>query len=168
MQFQVPQFIETEDKIVGPFSLRQFLYVAAAGMISLFFYFTLTPTLWIFASVILLGGALALAFYKYNGQSLPQLIAAALSFFWQPRMFVWQPENPSLPKNESTIKSALGEGFDIEKLVSGISLKKAFQFVQTGARGADEAARPAGGRERFQVIRKLTGERQVARRVDYM
>ena len=31
MQYQVPQFIETEDKVVGPFSLRQFAYVGAAA-----------------------------------------------------------------------------------------------------------------------------------------
>ena len=42
MQFQVPQFIDVENKIIGPLSLRQFLYLAGAGLISfmLFFYHT--------------------------------------------------------------------------------------------------------------------------------
>ena len=34
MQFQVPQFIETEDKVVGPLTLRQFMYIAGAGAAS--------------------------------------------------------------------------------------------------------------------------------------
>ena len=28
MEYQVPQFIEVEDKIFGPFTLKQFIYVA--------------------------------------------------------------------------------------------------------------------------------------------
>ena len=33
MQFQVPQFIEIEDKIIGPFTVKQFIYlVGGAGM----------------------------------------------------------------------------------------------------------------------------------------
>ena len=28
MRFQVPQFIEVEDKIFGPFTFKQFIYIA--------------------------------------------------------------------------------------------------------------------------------------------
>ena len=31
MRFQVPQFIEVEDKIFGPLTLKQFIYLAGAG-----------------------------------------------------------------------------------------------------------------------------------------
>ena len=31
MQFQVPQFIEVEDKIVGPLTFKQFIYLAGGG-----------------------------------------------------------------------------------------------------------------------------------------
>jgi len=33
MQYQVPQFIEVEDRIIGPLTLKQFLYLAFAGAI---------------------------------------------------------------------------------------------------------------------------------------
>jgi hypothetical protein len=31
MRFQVPQFTDVEDKIVGPLTLKQFVYLAGAG-----------------------------------------------------------------------------------------------------------------------------------------
>ena len=60
MQFQVPQFIETEDKIIGPFSIKQFIYVGAAIGISFMLYFTVQAWLWIALSLIVVGLALAL------------------------------------------------------------------------------------------------------------
>jgi len=42
MQYQVPQFIEIEDKIFGPLTLKQFLYLAGGGGLCLLF-FTLLP-----------------------------------------------------------------------------------------------------------------------------
>ena len=67
MQFQVPQFIETEDKIVGPFTLRQFMYVAGAGLGSAILYFTVATWLWFILTIILLGGAIGVAFVKVRG-----------------------------------------------------------------------------------------------------
>ena len=38
MEYQVPQFIEVEDKIIGPLTLKQFIYLAgAAGLVVVFF-----------------------------------------------------------------------------------------------------------------------------------
>ena len=31
MRFQLPQFIETEIKIIGPFTLKQFMWIGAGG-----------------------------------------------------------------------------------------------------------------------------------------
>jgi hypothetical protein len=31
MQFQVPQFLDVEDKIIGPFTIKQFLYLAGGA-----------------------------------------------------------------------------------------------------------------------------------------
>ena len=67
MQFQVPQFIETEDKIVGPFTLRQFMYVAGAGLGSAILYFTVATWLWLILTIVLLGGAVGVAFIKVGG-----------------------------------------------------------------------------------------------------
>ena len=101
MQFQIPQFIETEDKIVGPFSLRQFLYVGGAGAVSFLLFFTVQIWLWGLISVFLLGISLALAFIKINGRPLINVILSAISFYWQPQTYLWQPDRPKIKKEES-------------------------------------------------------------------
>jgi len=82
-QFQVPQFIEVENKIVGPLSLKQFLYLAVAGIVCFMLYFILQLWLWLLITAILGGSAVALAFIKYNGQPLPKVAWAAFTFFWK-------------------------------------------------------------------------------------
>ena len=171
MQFQVPQFIETEDKIVGPLSLKQFLYVATAGGLSLFLYFIIASIgIWIACSLFLVGIALALGFVKYEGQSLPQLILNALFFIWQPKMYVWQPESPHIEKTASTMQDFFGGGLDLEKIVAGNALKKVWQTVETGQKKApaetDQFVLPAT-HMKYQAFRRPTGDRAVVRKVDY-
>ena len=38
MQFQTPQFIETENKIIGPLTLKQFFYLAVGFGVSFTFF----------------------------------------------------------------------------------------------------------------------------------
>ncbi len=168
MQFQIPQFIETEDKIVGPLSLRQFLYIAAAVGVSVLLYFMLQTWLWVILSIPIVGGAAAFSFVKINGRPLVKLVQSALFFYWSPQRYVWQPENPGLPKNEETLRS-VGGGFSIEKIVSGLALKNAWQNVQVGNKESTEKAGRALTRlkEQYEVFSVISGERKAARRIDY-
>jgi len=168
MQFQVPQFIEMEDKIIGPLTLRQFFYIA--GGVGLCFLFYFVTQLWIFAvfSVFILGLTIALAFVKVNGRALTRVLLDAFNFYWNPQIYVWQPEQPTLPKNEQTLKTAEG-GFSLEKVVAGFALKNAWRYLQTGSK-APEEEKPeveVKTKEAYQVVHAISGERRVARRVDY-
>lgn len=170
MQFQVPQFIETEDKIIGPLSLRQFMYIAAAAGLSLMLYFTVQTWLWFVLTIFVVGGGVSLAFVKVNGRGLPQIVMSAASFYWKPQIYVWQPERPDLPKNESSLKSSLGQGFSLEKVVSGLALKNTWRYLQTGSAAAEvkpELPQTKPGNERYQIFQKTSGEVRAAKRVDY-
>lgn len=94
MQYQVPQFIETEDKVVGPFSLRQFAFVGAAAVVSGVCYFLLQTWLFLIVAIILVGGAGALSFVKINGRPLLKILISAFNFYWKPQMYVWKPDHP--------------------------------------------------------------------------
>lgn len=88
--FQVPQFIDIEDKIIGPLTLRQFIIlistVAVIFLINRIFEFWLVIIL---GSVI--GGlGLALAFLKVNGQYFSKVAFNAVKYFINPRLYVWQ------------------------------------------------------------------------------
>ena len=94
-QYQVPQNVEAEDKLLGPFTFRQFVYLLiAAGMIALaVILFRIFPLLAILpVPVILLFGALALPLKK--DQPMETYLAAIVSFHIKPRNRLWTPGQP--------------------------------------------------------------------------
>lgn len=125
MQFQVPQFIETEDKIVGPLTLKQFMYIGAAGGISFLLYFTVGGIVAVILAFILLAIGGALAFIKIEGRPLLNVLTAAANFYWKPQTYVWQPEHPTLgklpnkPAESSVVPSSIEE--IIRKIVAKTS-----------------------------------------------
>lgn len=168
MVFQVPQFIDTEDKIIGPLTLKQFGYVGAAGAVCFVLYFMLPLGLWLAVAALFFGTAVAFAFVKVNGRPLSVLAVASLHYFWGAQKYIWQPEKSAMSK--AALKPAPGAKFAIEKIVSGLALKNAFRAVQTGSvfKEEQEEERPAKrGVERYQIFRAATGENRAARRVDY-
>ena len=76
MRFQVPQFIEIEDKIIGPLTIKQFIYIAGgAGMCFVIIRFA--GLLWgIMLSLPVAAFALALAFASFFSAAALPLRAA--------------------------------------------------------------------------------------------
>lgn len=103
-QFQVPQFIDIEDKIIGPLTLRQFLYLLGGGAIVVVARALFVPFLFYIISFFVLGLSFALAFYKVNGIPFPKIIAAALSYLSRPRLYIWKQEE--LPSKKPSVVSA--------------------------------------------------------------
>lgn len=95
MQFQVPQFIDIEDKIMGPLTLKQFLYLAGAAAVSFMLFFVLQTWLWVALTIIMGMIAVAFAFIRYNGRSLVTMFAAALKYFWLPKFYLWRYAAPA-------------------------------------------------------------------------
>jgi len=90
MRFSVPQFIDVEDKIVGPLSLRQLIYLigAVAGTFilwRLFGFFIAT----IFGVPLLLLG-FALAFVKVNNRPFIDVAYAAFFYITKHKLYLWK------------------------------------------------------------------------------
>jgi hypothetical protein len=137
MQFQVPQFIDTEDKIVGPFSLKQFAYVGAAGIVSAIFYFFAQTWLWAIISIIVFGIALSLAFVKIEGRDFASIIVSAFNFYWKPQTYVWQPEHPSMASHPSEEKIKTGAGASaLEEILAKSAAKTRSAIKNTTSRAA--------------------------------
>ena len=110
-RYKVAQDVEAEDKILGPFSFRQFIYllVAAAGIalawgLSQVF----LPLAVIPVPIILLFGALALPLRK--DQPMEVYLAAIVSFYTKPRRRMWQPDGIN-----SLIEITVPEKVEIER-----------------------------------------------------
>lgn len=99
-QYKVPQDVEADDKLIGPFSFRQFVYLLiVAGLVGLAFaLFQLFPILVIIpVPFILFFAVLALPLKK--DQPMETYLAAVVSFYLKPRTRLWTPG-----QRESTIK----------------------------------------------------------------
>ena len=90
MRFHVPQFIEVEDKVFGPFTVKQFIYLAGGGAIIFIFYVFLPLWLTIILALPIGGLSIALAFYKIHGQPFIRMIENALSYLAKPKLYLWQ------------------------------------------------------------------------------
>ncbi len=90
MQFKVPQFIDVEDKIFGPYTFRQFIYLAGgAGLV--FVLFKLLP---IYISILpmlaVAGLSVALTFYKVNNRPFINFLENFFNHLFRKKMFLWQ------------------------------------------------------------------------------
>lgn len=114
-QFHVPQFIEVEDKIFGPLTLKQFVYLAGAAAIVIIFYFALSFWLMVLLSLPFVVLAAALAFYKVNSQPFAHVLGNAIAFVFQKKLYLWKKNEPA-QNNISALPTEKREGLDIPKL----------------------------------------------------
>jgi len=92
-EYKVPQDVEADDKLLGPFSFRQFIYliiVALAiamgwGLSRLFIPLAIIPL-----PIVIFFGALALPLRK--DQPMEVYLAAIVSFYLKPRRRLWKPD----------------------------------------------------------------------------
>jgi len=92
MQYSVPQFISIEDKIVGPLTGKQTLWLLAGAGILFVAQLTCDMGLFIFIAVPTIVISLAFAFYKPQGRPLIDYLKAAFQYFTSPHAYIWKRE----------------------------------------------------------------------------
>ncbi|MEK7653057.1 MAG: PrgI family protein [Patescibacteria group bacterium] len=102
-QIIVPQFLDIEDKIIGPVTVRQFVEMLVAGLFCFIFYKIFDFSLFVALSLITAGATLVVAFVKINGQSFHYFLLNIFATFKSPRLKVWKK---SVSMNE--VKLAAG------------------------------------------------------------
>lgn len=90
MRFQVPQFIEIEDKIVGPLTLKQFLYIAGGAGMSIIVYRFLPLIIAIMVIAVIVSLSMALAFFKYNNKPFVDLLEAGVQYYLGEKLYIWK------------------------------------------------------------------------------
>lgn len=101
MRYQVPQFIEIEDKLFGPLTARQFIYLAGAAGVGLAAFSTLPFMIaaLITAPVAALG--LALAFYTMNGRPFLTVLEHGFRYFVGSKLYLWNAERTKRTESPS-------------------------------------------------------------------
>lgn len=109
MRYQVPQFIEVEDKIFGPLTLKQFIYLVGGAGLAFVIYRIIGNFLLAFIPMaIVLGISAALAFYKvYNHFPLVHIVEYAFKYWLGTKLYIWKKNDKPQPKDiKDAVKDA--------------------------------------------------------------
>ena len=90
MQFKVPQFIDIEDKIFGPFTFRQFAFmIGGAGMVYVL-YKALPLWIGIFLILPVAGFTVCLVFVKINSKPFLYYVEAFFNYVVSGKLYIWK------------------------------------------------------------------------------
>lgn len=108
MRFQVPQFIEVEDRIFGPLTLKQFIFMAGGAGMSFVIYIWVNNLIFsIIPIILIMAASSALAFYKVNNRPLVNVVESAFKYFMGNKLYIWKKEEKKQPTDAVTaIKDA--------------------------------------------------------------
>ncbi len=90
MEYQVPQFIEVEDKIFGPFTLKQFIYIAGGAGVTAIAFIYLPMIFALLVALPVAGLAGALAFYRMNNKPFINVMEAWFTYFTGGKLYIWK------------------------------------------------------------------------------
>lgn len=101
MQFKVPQFLDIEDKIFGPFTFSEFVYLAGGAGICFVLYRLLGLIFGIIPMLAVAAFSLALTFYKPNSKPFVFMLEAGIKYALQDKLFIWKRKIKKVKKQQS-------------------------------------------------------------------
>jgi len=110
MQFKVPQFLDIEDKLFGPFTFREFAYLAGGAGLC-FMLYRLLGLLFGAIPILIMGGfSLMLTFYRPNNKPFIDMLGAGFKYLTQHKLYIWKKNKTGI----DTVKQL--ESKDQEKI----------------------------------------------------
>ncbi len=98
MLFEVPQFIEVEDKIFGPLTWRQFLYIGGGIGMGIVLFFTTPFIIFLIIGLPLAILAGALAFYPINSRPFSFFLEAIINYVRRQKLYLWKQKKETIHK----------------------------------------------------------------------
>jgi PrgI family protein len=126
MQFKVPQFLEIEDKIFGPFTFREFIYLAGGAGLCYILYKLLGFLLGLVPILLIAGLALALTFYKPNNKPFINMIQSWFGYIVQDKLYIWKRRKSKEGQkelNEGKINNNTRESLENSSKLGGNKLR---------------------------------------------
>lgn len=112
----MPQFIDIEDKIFGPLTFKQFVYLLGGAGGSYVLWVLLPKTIALLFILPVAGLALALAFYKINNKSFMYVLESFFRFASGTRLYIWKPRKNASKKKVQAVEEKKEELSRIPKL----------------------------------------------------
>lgn len=116
MRFQTPQFIDIEDKIFGPLTFKQFIYIAGAAGICVLLWFFLPRFLAILLGAPVAALGAALAFYKVNDRPFISVVESFFNYTTGAKLYIWKKEEKKPTPKTAAERSAPATAMYVPKL----------------------------------------------------
>jgi hypothetical protein len=135
MRFEVPQFIEIEDKIFGPLTWRQFLYLGGGLGMGVVLFFTTNIVIFLLIGLPLAVLAGALAFYPVNNRPFSFFLEAIFNYITKQRLYLWKKKSDvvyksSRPQNKNVEPSSREKTTLSNKNISSLARRLELQALQ--------------------------------------
>ena len=114
MQFKVPQFLDIEDKLFGPFTFKEFVYLAGGAGLCFVIYKLLGLFFGAIPILIVAAIAIALAKYRPNNRPFIEMIEAAFNYLMQSKLYIWKRRKNKVKNDKSKVVSENNESNIIE------------------------------------------------------
>jgi len=100
MRFEVPQFIEIEDKIFGPLTWKQFLYVGGGIGMGVVLFLTADFIIFLLVGLPLAVLAGALAFFPINNRPFSYFLESMVNYLRGKKLYIWQGRSDVIYRGE--------------------------------------------------------------------
>lgn len=136
----MPQNIDMEDKIIGPLTLLQFVYLIAGGVIIYILLNTVNTTIFWILAIPIGFLSIALAFIKIQDQPFSRFLGATVLYFVRPQRRVWQKETilETVPYPQSKAKKPEKAAEAPRKAVEKSELEKLSYILDTRGKVPEE------------------------------
>lgn len=133
-QFVVPQFIDVEDKVIGPITVRQFIILLVGGGLDFIAYKLSDFSLFIFWFIIISVLTFFIAFIKINGRPIHYFLLNVFQTTRKPKLRVWQKlfSNMDLKSYSKKEKESLPPVIRTKNKVRASRLAEMSLIVDTG------------------------------------
>jgi len=130
MRFEVPQFLGLEDKLFGPFTFKQALYLAGGGAV-IYLLLKFVPSYLAFVLAVPVGlFALSLVFYRPNGRPFIKVVGSFFNYVTSRKFYLWQnPERrgslqtkSKKKKEEEVVNETVNARESIKDIARGLDI----------------------------------------------
>jgi hypothetical protein len=150
MLFNIPQYIDVEDKIAGPFTAKQLLWMFGLGATLLVLWNILEKGAFFVAAIPVAVIFMAFAFYRPYSQPLIKFIGSAIVFVIKPKVYSWKRiVSPGQERNRNQEEKKRGIPIKRKEALSADKIEALAKMLDSG------------GRERNEKIMKIISQRQL-------
>ncbi|OGG87125.1 hypothetical protein A3B87_00310 [Candidatus Kuenenbacteria bacterium RIFCSPHIGHO2_02_FULL_39_13] len=136
-RFVAPQFIDVEDRIIGPITTRQFIIMVIGGVVVFVAYKILDTAGFILVTLATLLMVIIFGFVKINGRRFHEFVGSMVEAIKRPKVRVWYksvPMSAVVAENRNKQVDALKTDFIPRKSIKPKKLKDLALIVDTGGR----------------------------------